>query len=107
MSEMAALGDAEAALVRDVVGASELSADDQEVVSAAIVERVLANMSNSERVAQEDDIRSGVQTVIDELRGQQLRAAAPSALSTSDVNRMLFGLCKRIHLPYPLCPARD
>jgi hypothetical protein len=98
---------AESELARQLIEASWVPAEDQTIISDALAERIEKNMSRSTLVVGYNDIAEGVETVLSELWGWRYDTDQVSELTIESMREFLGGLCKRLHLPYPICPAPD
>lgn len=94
--------------MRRAIERSGLSSERQEIIAHALVDRMRRISRTEDRESDIAALESAVQLVIREIGSDpEVYRMMDRELTAWHVDAILDGLCERIALPWPLCPARD
>lgn len=92
-------------IINRVLEDAPITATERRTIATTILGRVRRNLERSEAVVDLGQFEEGVRIIAQQVAVALPQTEPPSELSASQVNFLISGLCERIHLPWPICPA--
>jgi hypothetical protein len=94
-------------IINRVLEDTPLTGTQRRSIAVALLDRVQTNLEDSRGVFDLGEFEEGVRTIAQQVASVRQETVPPSELSASEVGVLISGLCDRIHLPWPICPADD